>query len=397
MIVVIADDLTGAAEIGGIGLAHGLKAELQRRFCPESSAALLIIDTDSRSLPPEEAGVVMRGLVRRLKESGLPVGRMIYKKTDSVLRGPVAAELEALREVWGAARVLLVPANPSKGRTIHNGRYFIHGRPLSETDFANDPEYPAVTSDVLRLPAMAGSGQVHLLKCGQALPGEGLMIGEASTAEDLSRWAGSTDRRTIPAGAGEFFEAILRERGLSAQTAADEKEFRLEDMALLVCGSSSDASRRTLRNARRLGIRICRMPEELFRSDGFEEIFVRQWCDEITGCLEDSRRAIMAVDREAVPNAAFAGRLCGLTAKTVSAVFREIPLKELFVEGGATASRIAACLGWSRFEPCEQSGPGVVRMKVMESDRVCLTLKPGSYPWPENIRNLFLKGSCRAD
>ena len=34
MIVVIADDLTGAGEIAGIGLAFGFNVELQRQFRP---------------------------------------------------------------------------------------------------------------------------------------------------------------------------------------------------------------------------------------------------------------------------------------------------------------------------------------------------------------------------
>ena len=46
---------------------------------------------------------------------------------------------------------MLIPANPSRGRCIANGRYFIHGTLLSETEFARDPEFPARSSDVLAL------------------------------------------------------------------------------------------------------------------------------------------------------------------------------------------------------------------------------------------------------
>ena len=104
----------------------------------------------------------------------------------------------------------------------------------------------------------------------------------------------------------------------------------------------------------------------------------------------------MAIDRPAVGNPAFAEKLCDIMTKAVQAVFREICLKELFVEGGATAARIVDNFGWNRFEPCDQLGPGVVRMKVLESDTMHLTIKPGSYPWPEVIWNLFSKGLDRA-
>lgn len=396
MIVVIADDLTGAGEIGGIGLAYGLKVEIQRKFDSESSAELLIIDTDTRSFSPPEAGQAIRETARRLNKSGLPI-EWIYKKVDSVLRGPVAGELEALREVMGVARVLLVPANPSKGRVVRNGNYLIHGKPLSETEFADDPEYPAAASKVLELPSLSGSDQVHLWKSGQPLSGEGIVFGQAETAEDLLRWSEQVNEQTIPAGAGEFFEAILRNKGFSGKTAAEETEYRLEKKTLFVCGSSSESSRQALRKAESLGTTVCRMPEGLFRSEDPGNKLIQQWSDQITGCFENNRSVIIAIDREVVRNTVLAFNLRRIMAKVVWAVFRKIPLQELFVEGGATASQIVGRLGWTRFEPCDPLGPGVVRMRVLQSEKTCLTVKPGSYPWPERIRNEFLKGMSRAN
>ena len=104
MIVVIADDLTGAGEIGGIGLTYGLRVELQRKFCSESDADLLIIDTDTRSSSPQEAQQAMRNIALELTRSNLPI-EWFYKKTDSVLRGPVARELKALQEVMATLQI----------------------------------------------------------------------------------------------------------------------------------------------------------------------------------------------------------------------------------------------------------------------------------------------------
>ena len=384
MIVVIADDLTGAGEIGGIGLAYGLKAELQRQFWSESNADLLIIDTDTRSFSPDKAKRVIKDAVRYLYESNLPI-EWIYKKTDSVLRGPVAGELNALREVMNVARILLVPVNPSKARIVRNGHYLINGTPLSETDFANDPEYPASTSNVLELPALCGSGQIHLLKNDQTLFDEGILIGQAETTDDLLRWAERMDAQTVMAGTGEFFEAILSNKGFSRKVAADKKDYRLGNKALFVCGSSSDSSRQALKKAESLGMSVCKMPEKLFMSDCSGSPFLQQWSNEIIRCFKTNRSVIVAIDHEVVGNAALSGKLRRLMAKMVLTICRKIPLKELFIEGGATASQIVGRLGWNRFEPCEQLGLGVVRMKVLESDNTYLTVKPGSYPWPKSI------------
>ena len=394
MIVVIADDLTGAGEIGGIGLAYGLSVELQRDFFPGSDAELLVIDTDTRSCSPDEAKRVMRDVAQCLNASQRSI-EWIYKKTDSVLRGPVASELEALLDVMKVERALLVPANPSKGRTLSNGNYRINGTLLSETDFADDPEYPARTSNVLELPAFSGSYQIYLLKYGQPFLYKGIVIGQAETSEDLTQWSKRMDEQTMMAGAGEFFEAILKRKGFSKRQNADKSDGRLGNKALFVCGSSSKSSRQALQTAESLGGKVCRMPEALFRSDAPEEALFQQWSDAVISGFEQWNTVIVAIDHDVVKNTEFAGKLRRRMARIVSSVLEKMPVKELFVEGGATASEVVDCLGWNRFEPCDSLADGVVRMKVWGREQTYLTIKPGSYPWPHHLwkKELFERQS----
>ena len=88
MIGVLADDFTGAAEIGAIGRRYGLEAEVQTEFRRIEDADIVVLDTHTRSSSRAEAvetvGREMDGLCR---------GRVdwIYKKVDSVLRGHVLA------------------------------------------------------------------------------------------------------------------------------------------------------------------------------------------------------------------------------------------------------------------------------------------------------------------
>src|SRR6266567_3584454 len=121
MIGVIADDLTGASEIGGIGLRHGLKAEIILRGKFPPGADLLCIDTDSRSCSPREAARRAAAAARKLRIAG---AAWIYKKVDSVLRGNVVAEVQAIRQALELRSALLVPANPCFGRIIRDGHYF---------------------------------------------------------------------------------------------------------------------------------------------------------------------------------------------------------------------------------------------------------------------------------
>ena len=55
MIAVIADDFTGAAEIGGVGLRYGLKVVIKTSVDDPEEADLMIMATDTRSMTAEEA------------------------------------------------------------------------------------------------------------------------------------------------------------------------------------------------------------------------------------------------------------------------------------------------------------------------------------------------------
>ena len=95
-----------------------------------------MIDTGTRSRPPAEAAAVVARVAAQVKDAGPD---WIYKKVDSLLRGPVVAEIEAVLAATGLPRCLLVPANPSRGRLVQNGELWLGGRRLHETDFAHDP------------------------------------------------------------------------------------------------------------------------------------------------------------------------------------------------------------------------------------------------------------------
>ena len=128
MIAVIADDITGAAEIAGIGYDYGLKVVLTRQLEDHLPACdLLVCITNTRSLPKEEAISQSLALGKKLTALGIDT---LFKKTDSVLRGHVLAELEALLEATDKQGALLLPANPSLGRQIIGGIYYVNQQPI---------------------------------------------------------------------------------------------------------------------------------------------------------------------------------------------------------------------------------------------------------------------------
>src|SRR6266403_1864838 len=181
MIGVIADDLTGAAEIGAASLRYGLRAEVVIKGKPSGQADVVCIDTNSRSCSAAEAAQRSASAARLLSASG---ARWIYKKVDSVLRGQVAAEIEAILKELRWKVCVLAPANPGLGRVIRDGHYFVRDKPIHETEFARDPEHPRTSSSVLDLLRPTDGCPVTLCRVNDSLPEEGIAICEVTSKAD---------------------------------------------------------------------------------------------------------------------------------------------------------------------------------------------------------------------
>ena len=78
-ILVIADDFTGAAEIGGIAHLFGLSVKIQTRHTEPDKREndVIVIDTNTRSLSPDKAYKTLQSI---LKDLDLSAFDFIYKK-----------------------------------------------------------------------------------------------------------------------------------------------------------------------------------------------------------------------------------------------------------------------------------------------------------------------------
>jgi len=94
MIHALADDFSGAAEVGGVAARYGLTATILTDPSRHSDTDLVVIDTGTRSLGPRPAAAVVEEVLRR-RTPALRTG-WLFKKVDSVLRGPVVAEIAAI-------------------------------------------------------------------------------------------------------------------------------------------------------------------------------------------------------------------------------------------------------------------------------------------------------------
>ncbi|MFL5739395.1 MAG: four-carbon acid sugar kinase family protein [Flavisolibacter sp.] len=370
MVVVIADDITGAAEMAGIALRYGLKTIVTDSPVAASHSDVLIIYTNTRSLKKKEAARIMAGLTKKamqLKPS------LFYKKTDSVLRGHILAEMKAQMKFLGCNKGLLVPVNPSLGRVISKGKYFIHGEPIHQTGFSKDPEFPISTSDVL---GILGKEDVPVTVLANCLPhAAGIYVGEAKTDEDVLHWAKQVDQNTLAAGGASFFNALLSRDHRSIKE--KKTTVKLSTPLLLISGTTFQKNVQRIRAHPQL---VSYMPENIFRNKESKSDF-EKWRGEVLEILSKYNKAIIAVDnsanQKADPNI-----LREKKAEITALILEKLKMKEILIEGGSTAYSIIKKIGWRSFVPTEELQQGIVRMEVNDIKGLYLTIKPGSYEWP---------------
>ncbi len=384
LIAVIADDITGAAEVAGVGLRHGLRVALDTIVTAvPSDAQLWVVALDTRSMQRDGAVKEITKTVTQLSQLGVC---QIFKKTDSVLRGHVVAELEAQAKIQGKSAVLLCPANPAGGRKIVDGTYYVNDIPLHETGFSKDPEFPATTSSV-----------VELLKNISQIP---VSIANASSVEDLQSLAERADDNIILAGSAAFFEAWLvhachferseaKSKNLQSQVEMSRQvqhdaEKNNSARTLIVCGSAFHASHERVERARENGISVSYISPLWIGTPQLEQNL--RACEvQAQQALQQNGRAVVAIDLPTLEGKAAAVALRTAVMKVTANVLQSVDIHEVIIEGGATAFAIAECMGYTRFLPVNELVPGVVRMKVLGHQSLYLTIKPGSYEFPRGI------------
>jgi D-threonate/D-erythronate kinase len=387
MIGVIADDLTGAAEIGGIGLRHGLKAEVILQGNCGGKADLLCVDTDSRSCSGKEAARRATAAARKLREAGAV---WIYKKVDSVLRGNVLVEIRSIQKALGLRSALLVPANPCFGRVIRKGRYFVKRKPVHQTDFARDPEYPRKSSNVMKMLEASNANDVAISNLADYRLAFGIMIGEVSSSEDVQEWAYRRHEDMLAAGGAEFFEAVLKSEEPVAKRRSP-RNHRSTDLnqsdrrELFVCGSTSDYTKQFVNEARHRGTPVLSIIEKsrrgFSRRPGMSENIVRKSLI----AFESHSRVVLAIGRPLITRPTVATQLAQDLVAIAVRVIEDAEPDHVYAEGGATAAALLRQLGWRRMKVLEELAPGVTTLSLLQRGTPLLTIKPGSYPgWPSS-------------
>lgn len=255
---IIADDLTGALDAGVCMLPSDIAVATSpvqaEKLLGNKKPSVLSVNAGTRHLDAEAAYAQVAELVRLSRKCGC---RSIFKKTDSVLRGNVGAELAAAFDASGAPRLHFLPAFPAMGRTTMGGIQYVNGVPVAESAFGHDPFEPVHESDIARIIAEETQVPVKTVREDEPVPldFQGIVVYDASSDDAMSRRAaelsalGEIGAVGGCAGLAQALHA-LASGGKSAQKACSEGNM------LVVCGSVNPASRAQCRFAEDKGARM---------------------------------------------------------------------------------------------------------------------------------------------
>lgn len=381
----IADDLTGALETGAVFREHGWRAvvPLQPAGLSFATDMLPVVTTESRNLPSDEAAAAVRLAVR----SGATAGAtLVFKKADSTLRGPIAAELRAIAEEMKPPLIVFCPANPPAGRIVRDGQLFVHGVPLADSEFNRDPLSPSITSRLADL--FSGQGLYSEQLRGEPttwaarlreLTAQKVTTVITCDAENQSELAQLvlTVKRTVP---GAIFSGSAALAAAVAQTMArpgspTENNAASYNSLLVICGSRHPASHRQLDHlARHHGVPLWDLPAGIAPDE--------PTCRAVQDALSGHGFAAVRIGLHDAADLETARRVQKCAAAVADILLRDISHGLVFVTGGETAWSVSRALSGVRLEIQRKVTTGTVLSLLhrgAEHRPLAVVTKPGGY------------------
>ena len=352
----IADDLSGALDAAAAFHRAGRRVRIaldSAAWAAAEDGEVVALTTETRNAAPASASAT----VARVLAAGRARGaRLLFKKIDSTMRGPVAAELAAVAAAMPEARILFSPANPAVGRTVRGGLLRVRGVPVADTEFGRDPLSP-VRDSSLR----------HLLGAAAA---ERVVIANAETEADLAAAVARMDAAGGPwlaVGSGALAQAVAK-RGRAGPVGGVHAWPRVSSVAvLMVCGSAHDGNRV--------------QAEQLRRERGVPLHEVRVAAG---GSAAHAAATSVAAGGAATLLVEKARTEGGGALRAIAAAATEViaagGVRRVFITGGETAFAICGALKISALTFLEEIEPGVsVSGAETASGPMLLAVKPGGF------------------
>lgn len=267
-LLILADDFTGALDTGiqfaQSGILTKVITDPDYDFnVTDSKSEVVVLNTESRSISPEDAYALVHSIALRARESEIP---WIYKKTDSGLRGNIGAELAAVIDAT-KQQMFFAPALPEMNRVTREGTHYIEEVPVHQSVFGKDPFEPVKDSFIPGIIREQSAMTIATIRRGfekNAIRGykENLLLFDAEDENDLELVAQSIDGRGKPvvlAGCSSFAKHIKSHIPFCRNQVMD---IRRTEKFIVISGSLNPITAEQIDFAEKKGFSRFRLPHE---------------------------------------------------------------------------------------------------------------------------------------
>jgi len=310
-LLIISDDFTGALDTGVQLSAEGAATyvTLDSEFNMSDFTQdidVLVINTETRHLDQEQAYKIVFSITRRARKAGIPY---VYKKTDSVLRGNIGAEISAVLNASGYKQIHFIPAYPEMGRVTKNGVHYADGVPIAQSIFGKDPFDPVLYSDIpsiISSQTLIPTHVINQLGDNHWEDKEGIMIHDSDTSEDMKKTAKTimTGKSSCLlagcAGFASLLPEILEIQGRKPAIPV------LSPYMFIACASIHPVSLAQCADARQKGaLQYCLSPEEKLDCLWLEKESANVMAQEILHSCQENPVVILNANGPGEPEATY--------------------------------------------------------------------------------------------
>ncbi|MGT2924821.1 four-carbon acid sugar kinase family protein [Streptococcus caviae] len=294
-LLVLADDFTGALDTGVQFSSQGIHTLVTTNQSVdytslEDDIEVLVINTESRYLPFEDAYQLVSKILSDAKNYGIPY---FYKKVDSALRGNISSEIKALLDQFPEKKAAMVPAYPAIKRVVRGGKLYIDGVPVSDSVFAKDPYEPVTESDIAKRLNQEAGIETSLVSSQSFLKAkQQLLLFDSETESDIEEIAANLhqqDQLSVTIGCAGFAKYLVKQLFPKKEVLRPQ----LTKPLLVICGSVNPITRQQIEYAQeKQHLRISLNSQELLEEHYWQSDSGQ---DKLETYLEDISQSDLAI------------------------------------------------------------------------------------------------------
>ncbi|MCO5219986.1 MAG: hypothetical protein M9947_00190 [Thermomicrobiales bacterium] len=340
--IVVADDLTGAADAGAPFASAGFATALPLRSTP-AGAEVISLSNNTRDASGDRIESLFKQAISLVPETAS--NTLWYAKVDSVFRGYPGPEIAFLLRKTGRRAVIVAPALPDQGRITVDGDVYAGDVLLTETPLGTGRSSSSVI-ELLGLPGDTGrtigletvrSGPERL-RAALDMVVRPIVVVDAETNADLATLADAViDTPTyLLAGSAGFSKQIANVLGArSAQPTGSHAGIGAQ-CVLTVAGSRHSVSARQVATLEASGIETVRLD---FERGHLDPAVTERTVDRLSTAFDESRS--VTVTTCDTPSSPLPGREI---AKALAAIATDLRIRQRFdaliLTGGDVAGAV---------------------------------------------------------